>query len=313
MHLTRRETGLGLATGLGAWLFAAPAFAQEAAAPSAPAPDQPPTELGAEKDPFEHLLAPVGINGQGPFNFLLDTGANTSCVSNELASRLMLAAAEPAPVHTAVGVRTRPSVMIDSLAVGDRTRRRVKAAALPGIGPRVDGILGVDWLSGQRLVLDFKNKKLEITRSRAEISTTNRVVVPARRRLGQLTIVDADMSGHKVSAMVDSGAQGTICNTPLRRLVEEIELRRPPVSEHREVHLETLAGEPFKGEMFYLPFLRLGGLQLGNVPTVYADTHIFELWGLKDQPAIVLGMDLLSQFELVALDFGRSEVRFDIA
>jgi hypothetical protein len=197
--------------------------------------------------------------------------------------------------------------------VGDRTRRDVRAAALPTLGPQVDGVLGVDWLAGQRLMLDFKKKSLAISRSYHEQSRENHVVVPARKRQGQLTIVDADLSGHRISAMIDSGSQATICNGPLRRMVEEIEHHRGQPSVPIPVKLETLAGEPFSGIMFYLPFLRLGGLTLGNVPTVYADTHIFELWGLKEQPAIVLGMDLLTQFNAVALDYGRSEVRFDLA
>lgn len=323
MHLTRRRAALGLTAGMAAAALplstarsqvATPAAgAVPAALPPAQLPDEPATQLGAGRDRFEHMLAPVGINGQGPFHFLLDTGANVSCVSLELAERLMLTPAPPARVHTAVGVRTRPSVMIASLDVGARSRKDVRATSLSTLGPTVDGVLGVDWLSGQRLVLNFKTKSLEITRSRSEQSALNRVVVPARKRLGQLTIVDADLSGHRINAMIDSGSQASICNTPLRRLVENIESHRGPVVDHRQIKLETLAGEPFMGEMFYLPFLRLGGLTLGNVPTVYAETHIFELWGLKNEPAIVLGMDLLTQFNSVALDYGRSEVRFDIA
>ncbi len=73
----------------------------------------------------------------------------------------------------------------------------------------------------------------------------------------------------------------------------------------------TLAGESFTGESLFLPFLRLGGLHLGNVQVTHADMHVFDVWGLKDTPALVLGMDLLSQFEQVSLDFGRSRVRFD--
>jgi hypothetical protein len=113
--------------------------------------------------------------------------------------------------------------------------------------------------------------------------------------------------------MIDSGSQATICNTRLRDLVVQMERGKQNIQPHSEVRLETLAGEPFSGEMFYLPFLRVGGLQLGNVPTVYSETHIFELWGLKQTPAIVLGMDLLTQFVAVALDYGRSRVRFDLA
>lgn len=316
MHLTRRGTALGLLSGAAAALPLSRAWGQvpEALPVPAPAPEEPSTQVGAGRDKFEHMLAPVGINGQGPFHFLIDTGANVSCVSLALAERLMLAQAPPARVHTAVGVRERPSVMIDSLSVGARSRKAVRATSLATLGAQVDGVLGVDWLTGQRLVLDFKAKNLEITRSRAEQSERNRVVVPARKRLGQLTIVDADLSGRRINAMIDSGSQASICNAPLRKLVESMESHRgAAASPHQIVKLETLAGEPFSGEMFYLPFLRLGGLTLGNVPTVYADTHIFELWGLKDQPAIVLGMDLLTQFNSVALDYGRSEVRFDIA
>src|SRR6185369_819168 len=139
------------------------------------------------------------------------------------------------------------------------------------------------------------------------------VIVPARRRLGQLTIVDADLNGVRISAMIDSGAQTTLCNAPLRKLVVDAETRKGRSVEHQQVKLETLAGEPFHGELLYLPFVRLGGLHLGNVPVVYADMHVFDIWGLKETPALMLGMDLLTQFETVTLDFGRSQVRFDIA
>ena len=77
------------------------------------------------------------------------------------------------------------------------------------------------------------------------------------------------------------------------------------------VRMETLAGEVFRGETMYLPFLRLGGLHLGNVQVTYANAHVFDVWGLKDSPALVIGMDLLKQFDAVSLDFGRSAVRFD--
>ena len=138
-------------------------------------------------------------------------------------------------------------------------------------------------------------------------------MVPARRRLGQLTIVDADLSGRRISAIIDSGAQTTLCNAPLRKLVVDGEFHKGLPVQHQKVKLETLAGEGFQGELLYLPFVRLGGLHLGNVPVVYADVHVFDIWDLKTIPALVLGMDLLTQFETVSLDFGRSQVRFDIA
>ena len=275
-------------------------------------PDEPATQLDAGRDRYEHMLAPVGINGQGPFQFLLDTGANVSCVSRALADKLSLSPGKPAQVHTMVGVRTRPSFMINHLAVGSRNRSTVNAPSLPLPGGAIDGILGVDWLKGQRLVLGFKDKNIEITQSKPEKPVEGQVVVPARRRMGQLTIVDADLSGKRISAMIDSGSQLTICNKPLRDLVISQELRRNVPTEHQMITMETIAGEPFTGELMYLPFLRLGGLRLGNVPVVFADMHVFDIWDLAKTPSVVLGMDVLRQFDTVSLDFGRSQVRFDI-
>src|SRR4029078_9005652 len=109
------------------------------------------------------------------------------------------------------------------------------------------------------------------------------------------------------------GAQTTLCNAPLRKLVVDGEFHKGLPVQHPKVKLETLAADPFTGEMLSLPFVRLGGLHLGNVPVVYADMHVFDIWDLKTTPALVLGMDLLTQFETVSLDFGRSQVRFDVA
>lgn len=313
-HLSRREAAAGLLTVAGAAMLPAlPAWAQPVEIEAPEDPDEPSIAVGAAESRNEHLLAPVTINGQGPYRFLLDTGANASCVSHRLMDLLALTPGPPTRVHTVVGVRTRPSVLIDRLQVGARNRRRVRAPALPIRGPEVDGVLGVDWLKGQRLVLDFKRKNIEITKSRSDRSEEGRVVVPARRRLGQLTIVDADLSGERISAMIDSGAHVSLCNAPLHRLVAAAERKRGKVEAPIKLELETLAGERFEGELFYLPFLRLGGLHLGNVPVVYADMHVFDIWGLKDTPSIVLGMDLLTQFDAVALDFGRSQVRFDMS
>jgi hypothetical protein len=314
MPLSRRQAAAGLLALGGTALPLRRALAQPVVVQqdAERALDGDPTELGTGRDGFEHMLAPVSVNGEGPFQFLIDTGANTSCIARHLADRLALAATEPARVHTVVGVRERPGVMIEKLQVGDRSRRRVRVASLP-LEPGLDGVLGVDWLKGQRLELGFKAKSLAITRSKADVASDTVAVVPAKRNEGQLTIVDADLSGKRISAMIDSGSQMTICNGALRALVSDFNRRSQRDDAANRVTLETIVGEAFSGELIYLPFLRLGGLLMGNVPTVWADMHVFQLWGLNDTPALVLGMDLLTQFDTVSLDFGRAQVRFDLS
>jgi hypothetical protein len=307
MSPNRREAALSLLA-LGATGLPLASARAETAEVEQEAPEQ--FAAGASRN--EHMMAPVMINGQGPFNFVLDTGANTSCVSNKLAQDLMLAPGPMTRVHTVVGVRERPSVILDNLQIGKRNRKNVSAPALPLRGPDVHGVLGVDWLKGQRLVLGFRKKEIEITRSRSDESIPGRVVVvPARRRMGQLTIVDAEMSGRPISAIIDSGAQGSLCNSALRDMVKRNQRRQGVTDDPKYIRLESLVGEQFRGESLHLPFLRLGGLHLGNVSVTCADIHVFKIWELEQKPALVIGMDLLTQFESVALDFGRSAVKFE--
>jgi predicted aspartyl protease len=286
------------------------AFGQVPATP-APEPDDTPTSIAISRQMFEHITAPVMINGQGPFRFMVDTGANVSCVSSELAEKLALTQGRELQVNTIVGRRARPSVVVDRLQIGTRIRKKVEAPVLPMSSFDVDGVLGIDWLKGQRLVMGFAGNTLEITKSKQEASTKGSVVVPARRKSGQLTIVDADLSGRSISAMIDSGSQFSLGNGSLRRLIERID----PTARARatDVGMVSIAGERFSGQQLYLPFIRLGGLNLGNVPVVFSDMPIFKLWDLHETPTMMIGIDLLTQFETVSVDFGRSSVRFDIA
>lgn len=305
MLLDRRSLGLMLAATTAGRFGAAQAQTPEQD------PAEPPTRVEAVNDAFTRMLAPVTLNGLGPFRFMVDTGANRSCISKVLADTLDFPEGPQVSLHTVVSSRLRNSVKVDRLQVGLRSQRNVNIPVVPMPKSEADGVLGVDWLKGRRLVLDFKGKGLEIIAPKNENSTASRVVVPAQRRSGQLTMIDADMNGHPINAMIDSGSEISIGNDVLRKLLP------PPTAGDRglmrEVFLSTLVGERFTGQMGYLPFMRLGGLNLGNVPVVFAESHVFSLWGLKTKPAIILGMDLLTQFDAVALDFGRSTVRFDIA
>ncbi|WP_304165351.1 retroviral-like aspartic protease family protein [Phenylobacterium aquaticum] len=310
----RQLTGLLAAAGLAA---AAP-FSLARAQVVTSDPAQPeveghdPSKVATSRDSSLRMVAPVTINGQGPFLFLVDTGSNRSCISRKLAEKLNLPAGPPVSVHTVVKAQMRPTVIIDRLQLGSRSQRRVKIPALDLVGgDDADGVLGVDWLKGQRLVLNFKGHELEIMAPVTETSHGSQIVVPARRRSGQLTLIDADVGGARISAMIDSGSELSLGNNALRKLVTTS--GSVHADRFQRVYITTVIGETFPGDLLYVPFMRLGGLNIGNVPVVFAETHVFQLWDLQKTPAIILGMDLLTQFNAVALDFGRSTVRFDIA
>jgi hypothetical protein len=50
-----------------------------------------------------------------------------------------------------------------------------------------------------------------------------------------------------------------------------------------------------------------------DCPLVIADFLVFDVWGMRQRPALLIGMNLLRQFGSVSIDYGLKELRFDLA
>ena len=309
---TRRLAAAGL---LGAWGAVLPLSIAHAQVGPVVAPHRgarrrwPPALVGTGVFLFEHLTAPVLIYGKGPLNFLMDTGINVSCISRALANRLMLANGPSRPVHTMVGVRSEPCVTIDQLQIGDRTRTKVSTPSLPLSD--VDGVLGVDWLKGQRLTASVQGTAAgdqQVARRGGGGRRGRRAGPPAawpadhrRRRPGRPSDQRHDRLGRTDHHLQHpaSRARGP-GRGPQRRADHPRE--RAHGDPGRRILLRRNALSAVHAAGRSAPGQRAGGLR--------RHARLRRL-GPEDH-AVVLGMDLLNQFDSVALDFGRSQVRFDL-
>ncbi len=290
----------------------------------ADAPFDPEVSQAAGRDLSQRMTVPVHINGVGPFNFVVDSGANRTVVCAELAAELRLPDGGPANIHGVAGVEPAPTAMVQSLLVGNKALTGLRAPTLPRARLGADGLLGVDALQGRRVVLDFLRDQLTIAPSRAgrELSALDmrqdqsarnkpvgkRVVVPARYRFGQLIIIGADVERRPVTAFLDTGAQATVGNNVLRKLV--LESRAIPNPLRYEVPVLSATGQTAAGELRIMPQLKIGGLRIKGLMAVFADLHVFDIWGLSQTASLLLGMDVLRRFNAVELDYGRREVAF---
>jgi hypothetical protein len=59
--------------------------------------------------------------------------------------------------------------------------------------------------------------------------------------------------------------------------------------------------------------IKLKDLPFINCALVVADLQIFDLWGLAERPALLIGMNFLRQFARVSIDYGSQELQFDLA
>ena len=65
------------------------------------------------------ILLPVRVNGRGPFEFILDTGAGTSLLSSELAAQLAVKIIGSKDGQSAGGKVAVSLAKVDSLAVAE--------------------------------------------------------------------------------------------------------------------------------------------------------------------------------------------------
>jgi hypothetical protein len=118
------------------------------------------------------LVVPVHVNGEGPYGFVLDTGATMTCVDRALAERLGLPEAPGRGVGMGIGQEpgALQLVTIDSLRVGDATAVNMTGCALDlqqfrEAGIELEGLLGLNYLVEFRVVLDFPAQRLTLQRS----------------------------------------------------------------------------------------------------------------------------------------------------
>ncbi|HEX6133363.1 MAG TPA: retropepsin-like aspartic protease [Longimicrobiales bacterium] len=115
------------------------------------------------------LMVPLRINGRGPFDFILDTGATITCVDESLAIELALPEVRGG-IGVGAGVGGRGAlrlVTLDSLTLGHATAFELDACVvdlehLAGLDLDVDGLVGLNFLRQFHVTLDFERNVLEL-------------------------------------------------------------------------------------------------------------------------------------------------------
>lgn len=315
-----RGSGTWLAA-MAAVLLAAPASAAPPASPTpAVTPRIPPATIDdslevegeglAARQSRTRMALGVTVNGRGPFQFMVDSGADRTVIGAALAQRLALPAGDPVMLHSTTGTSAVATVHIDALRIGASEITDIAAPALPETFLGAQGLIGIDALADQRLLLDFDAKTITIqdTRHPAARGGSDEIVVTARRRNGQLILTQASADRVGIYAIIDSGSEVTMGNSALRARI--FAHRRPPPVTPLEI--VSVTGQTMIADLIVLPELTIGGIMFRDVPVAFDDAPPFALFGLAAQPAILLGTDLLRSFRRVSLDFRARRVRFSL-
>jgi predicted aspartyl protease len=257
------------------------------------------------RDRIGRIWAPVLINGKGPFRMVLDTGANRSGVTSDVAEALGLPPDESRTVmlRGVTGSATVPTIKVDTLTVGDLLLTPV---TLPIVGDALggaQGILGTEGLRDKRIYIDFRNDLISISRSKNQPAHFGFVTIPLEHPETGLLMFHALVGGIRVLAIIDTGGQATIGNEAMRSALE----RRSAVGDHEEIEGVTTDVQTVEG--FTSPAIQMGSLEVRGERISYGDMHIFEHWNLTREPALLIGMDTLGLLDTFIIDYRRHEVQ----
>ena len=298
--------------------LAAPAAAQPepgqfdiASQPDASQPDEidgtsQATDVAFKDDRHHRMTVPVRLSGTGPYRFLIDTGADRSVISFDLARRLRLSPGAPTNLHSVTGMSAVGTANVPVLDLSVKRLNNVEAALLHATNIGADGILGLDALRSQRILFDFKAHTLTVVPARKSVlDEVGTIVVTARRRNGRLIITHARVEDMRVAVVVDTGSEVSIGNEALRRKLSRARVLR----RSGPVELLSVTGEKLQGEYMFVKRLEFGGVIMENLAVVFADSHAFRKLELDERPAILLGMNALRSFDKVSIDFANKKLR----
>ena len=264
-------------------------------------------------DASGRFVTAVMIDGKGPFSFVLDTAASRTLLYDHVQAQLGLPPSQPGDI-TVYGINTTASalpVKPGVLTVAGAQVTGLTLGVLPHVEvntPGVDGILGIDVLARYMLVLDRANMRFLLLdpdgkdagdfRKWAGISLKPR---PLRNIPIDFWYMTAEFGAVRLNALLDLGTGISMLNWPAaeRLGVHKKDYHTP---EALSVALRDLLGTDE-------PVVKITGLTVSlnrqswrNRTLVVANSDIFTHFNLDEEPAAILGADLLGD-NSIAVDF----------
>jgi predicted aspartyl protease len=260
-------------------------------------------------DRIGRVMTHVKVNGKGPFRFVIDTGASRSTLAPHLARALDLhkTSGRNVMLNGVTGVAEVPTVAVDSLEIGAlRFEKQELPVIFTSIMGNADGILGVAGFHDQRIDVDFKKDRVSVLESNGRRPHYSMVTARATRNVNGLMIVEVRIGRRiRAKAVIDTGAERSLGNLALQNAINKNRRKkREPVS--AVVHGAT--PDIADGDVQEIREATIGDMTLSNLEVIFADFHVFKLWGLDKEPAMLIGMDMLGVLERLVIDYRRNEV-----
>lgn len=270
-----------------------------------------PAEQPYHIDPHGRLITEVYVNGQGPFQFLIDSASSRSLIFEHVRQQLGLARSQPGQM-TVYGINDVAEVMPvkpHELRVAGEAAYDLTMGVLPeSVATGPDGILGVDFLSHYFVVLDRSTMRMKLlaadtasARAYKDWSAVELLPRQLKKFPIQFWYLKARFNETSITSLFDLGASLTMLNWGA---AERLGVHKshfasfgpPPAI------LQDVLGKDAPAVRADGLEVRLSGKSWTRQAAIIADAPIFNYFDLDEQPAAIVGLDLLRNNSL-AIDF----------
>jgi len=62
------------------------------------------------------------------------------------------------------------------------------------------------------------------------------------------------------------------------------------------------------GETLFAPSVDIGDLTISGMRVTFGDIYIFDAWKMTEEPAILIGMDIIGLLDTLIIDYKRKEL-----
>ncbi|HPE46870.1 MAG TPA: aspartyl protease family protein [Hyphomonas sp.] len=250
-----------------------------------------------ELDDNSHMIIEMEVNGSARVEGVIDTAATFPMIDGETARTAGLPDVGENPrlvnVLGVTGPQIYPVVRLDSLVAGNVALTDVPVALNVRLDvPGATNVLPANSLDGDIIDFDFKNQRLMVYDGRPE--RNSRLSTSALRISEEsgLLFVDIRINGKKGRALVDTGSSVTYINS--RFAIDS----GTTANVDKTQKLFGATGGDQSLRIATAKAMAIGDFRIATVDILVTDPPLFDYLGVAEEPAMVLGLDLLSSFRV---------------
>ncbi|GJL90444.1 MAG: hypothetical protein DHS20C04_01030 [Hyphococcus sp.] len=248
------------------------------------------------------------VNGDGPNDFIVDSGATITSVFSNLAARQSFSPAARGPIRILGLTSTQqlPAFQLGEITVGISRLEKHVGVILPDWAPPntpPQGVLGLDLLTRYMVMVDADVNEIkfyppETLVPKPKSSGWTRTQMTPHYIADQSTPlyrINVNVRGIQIPCVVDLGASGTVFNEPaLRAMTAGIRINGWGLRGSSQAsHLNDVFDNSQRAKAVKITSLKIGKARWRNETFLVYDAEIFQDLGASAKPFCLVGADLL--------------------